>query len=189
MYDAVVSEKREAGESIQTIEEIPSAIQTRIILSRSKDKWEWLRKGLDNTIEGCSKEQAQQIYQLFDNLAILFRERLLHHHSEPRAITFTISDINDNNYQNLLALLKITRKAQILYTYTSSGKDSGKREIYYVPNRILWPDRGLDPQGQHARVSITTTNLWAAATLNKKIPVTKCDFLDDKQEALEFSHE
>jgi hypothetical protein len=172
MYDKVVSERRSSGESNPTVKEIPASVQTDIILERSKKKWEWIKEGFDKSIVGCSRTDAEQLYKLFDNLAILFRERLLHHNSEPRAIAFTISDVDSQNYLALLRLLEIARKAQILYTYTSSAKDSGKRETYYVPNRILWPDRGLDPHGQHARVSIKTKDLWAAATQGQKIPFT-----------------
>jgi hypothetical protein len=35
---------------------------------------------------------------------------------------------------------------------------------------MLWPVRGLDPHGQHARVSLKAGHLWAAATENKRIP-------------------
>jgi hypothetical protein len=68
-------------------------------------------------------------------------------------------------------LLNIARKAQLLYTYSSSSKEAGSREIYYMPNRILCPDRGLDPVGQHARVSLTAESLFLAASENKKIPL------------------
>ncbi len=168
MYDKVVSEHDQAEEH-PMIDEIKPSIQSEVILNRSKRKWEWIRDGLDRSIEGCSREQAEQLYQLFDNLAILFRARLLHHKSEPRAIAFTVSDVDYIHYPKLRALLGIARKAQIIYTYTSSAKDYGKREIYYVPNRILWPERGLDPHGQHARVSLKARDLWVAASENRQI--------------------
>jgi len=170
MYDKVVSEKHSKGEKDFIVNVISHTIQTEIILDRSKKKWDFIRTGLDNTITGCSREQALQLSRLFENLAILFKERLLKHKSEPRAITFTISDKEFEHYSKLEGLLNIARKAQLLYTYTSSGKESGKREIYYVPNRILWPDRGLDPVGQYSHVSIKTRHLWTAANNNQKIP-------------------
>lgn len=179
MYDKVISEMRARGETTPAAKEIPASIQTEIILERSKKKWDWIREGFDKSIEGCSRVDAERIYRLFDNLAILFRERLLHHNSEPRAIAFTISATEFPEFADLTRLLQISRKAQILYTYTSSAKDSGRREVYYVPNRILWPDRGLDPHGQHARVSIKAHDLWAAAAQNRKIPFD----VDDKEEA------
>ena len=47
-----------------------------------------------------------------------------------------------------MRILNIARKATLLYTREGTGsKDYGGREYYYVPNRILWPIRGLDPHG------------------------------------------
>jgi hypothetical protein len=183
MYDKLFSESRQLPDTGVAIQEISPAVQTDILLERSKKKWEWIRDGLDKSIEGCSRTDAERIYRLFDNLAVLFRERLLHHKSEPRAIAFTISEGESSSFQDLQRLLDISRKAQILYTYTSSAKDSGKREIYYVPNRILWPDRGLDPHGQHARVSIKCRDLWGAAAHNRQIPFTASN--DNEQGSLE----
>jgi hypothetical protein len=185
MYDLVYSELSSGGDDNPKIDQIPPPIQSRIIEERSIKKWDWIRSGLDDSVEGCSRIQAQQIYNLFDNLAIHFRERLLHHPSEPRAINFTISEESFEHTSDLLALLKIAQRAQLLYTYSSSAKDLGKKEIYYVPNRMLWPSRGLDPQGQHARVSLRARVLWEAASKNKSIP------FDKKEESLnmELFHE
>jgi hypothetical protein len=185
MYDKVVSENRAKGLQESRVVEIPASIQTEIILERSRKKWDWIRDGFDKSVDGCSRVDADHIFRLFDNLAILFRERLLHHESEPRAIAFTISGSEFSEHPKLMHLLQIARKAQILYTYTSSAKDSGRREVYYVPNRILWPDRGLDPHGQHARVSIKARDLWAAASDNRKIPFDPAD----KNEATEYQEE
>lgn len=170
MYDKMISDKHASGEKNIKIDMIPPSIQTQIILERSRRKWDYIREGLDKSIEGCNKEQAGQIYRLFDHLAILFKKRLLHHKSEPRAIVFTVSDINYEYYEGLINLLEIAHKGQILYTYTSSAKDHSRREKYYVPNRILWPERGLDPVGQYSRVSLKTRDLWAAAKNNVEIP-------------------
>jgi hypothetical protein len=170
MYDSLVSEIHASGGDISSIKEIPPNVQREVILDRSKRKWEWIEDGLANSIDGCSLEEGKHIYQLFDQLAILFRNRLLVHESEPRAVTFTISDKKSEHHSALIKLLDKAKKAQILYTYRSSAKDSGSRETYYVPNRILWPERGLDPVGQHARVSLKSSVLWEAAVNNKEIP-------------------
>jgi hypothetical protein len=66
-------------------------------------------------------------------------------------------------------ILRILQQAQLLYIRSGPAKDKGKRELYYVPNRMLWPERGLDPHGQHARVSLSATDLWAAADENRPI--------------------
>ena len=172
MYDALVSEIHASSGDISSIKEIPPNVQREVILDRSKRKWEWIEDGLSNSIEGCSLEEGKYIYQLFDQLAILFRNRLLFHESEPRAVTFTISDKKSEHYPALIELLNKAKKSQILYTYRSSAKDSGSRETYYVPNRILLPERGLDPHGQHARVSLKSSVLWEAAINNKEIPLS-----------------
>jgi len=170
MYDKVVSELNAAGAKTSKVENIPPAIQSQVLIERSRRKWEWMRDQLGKGYEECTEEEGRRIYKLFDNLAILFKKRLSEHASEPRAITFTISEVDSAEYQHLKKLLQIARKAQLLYSYTSSAKDSGKREEYFVPNRILCPERGLDPHGQHARVSIKASHLWDAAQNNREIP-------------------
>jgi hypothetical protein len=172
MYDHVYSDKSSKVEDKSSIliDSIPYSVQSHVIIDRSRQRWDGIREGLDSSIEGCSREQSKQIYNLFDKLAYLFKQRLLEHKSEPRAIKFTISETNFEHYEDLLKLLRIARKAQLLYAYTSSAKDYGSREVYYVPNRILWPVRGLDPCGQHARVSLRARYLWEAATNNVNIP-------------------
>ncbi len=171
MYDRQVSETKDISDD--TISIIPPNIQRDVILELSKEKWEWMQNELDNTIDGCCRELAKGVYQLLDNLAILFKKRLKSDISEPRAVEFTISGLDEKRHTNLLEVLKIAQKAQLIYTYSSSAKDRGKREKYYMPNKMLWPDRGLDPEGQHARVSITADNLQNAASENTEIPFAR----------------
>ncbi len=144
------------------IDHIPASIQDEIIKKRSQEMWEKI-KSLHKSIRDCSPIQSEMIFNLFDNLALLFRERLKRHKSEPRAIVFTISAMTEELDEKIYPLLNIARSAQILYQRSGPAKDNGKREIYYVPNRMLWPIRGLDPVGQHARVSIKATDIWNAA--------------------------
>lgn len=159
MFDRVVSEGRD-GASASLVK--PN-IQTDIILDRSHRKWEWLRDQISLDIEDCSTEDGGRAYRLLDALAKYFRHRLLYHGSEPSALSFTISGRETPIMEKLSHLLDILRKAQLLYVRSGSAKDIGGIENYYVPNRILWPARGLDPHGQHARVSIQARVLWQAA--------------------------
>jgi len=154
------------------IKEINYTIQNQIIMEKSRELWKDIEDGLDRNVENCSSEQAKQIQQLFNNLMILFRNRLKSHKSEPRAITFTVSQktTHEQIYNQVKNLLDIARKSQILYTRTSRSKDDGKLETYYIPNRLLFPSLGLDPEGQHARVSLKATDLWNAAEKNMQIP-------------------
>lgn len=171
MYDKMISlANDDESNQPKVVNEIAPSVQAEIILDQSKRLWDLLRDGLDQFVEGCSREDAIRAYCLMDNLAILFRERLLRHKSEPTANSFTISGRDEIARAGLEHLIEILRKAQIIYARSGAAKDKGKREVYYVPNRMLWPDRGLDPNGQHARVSIGATELWLAAKDNRPIP-------------------
>jgi len=173
MYDAEVSSKKDDTK----IEMIPPKTQRDIIKARSDAMWKRLEDGLEKEIEACTESQGKRIYQLFDNLVLHFRERLIKHKSEPRAIMFTISQVDNEHYSELIGLLKIAQMSQLLYTRSGVAKDDGRKEIYYVPNRMLLPTRGLDPNGQHARVSLKCNDLWNAAVGNIPIP-----FNDDANE-------
>jgi len=165
MYDNSISrssKKNSEGRS-DPIHSIPSNIQTKVILDRSQRTWDWLKDRIAQDIEDCSTEDGQRAYRLLDALAVHFRFRLMNHDSEPCALSFTISQQNSEIMTNLNHLIEILRKAQLLYIRSGSSKDDGRRETYYVPNKILWPSRGLDPHGQHARISIPASSLWDAA--------------------------
>lgn len=167
MFDRAKSKLGNSEEGPNAVQCIASEIQTEIIVERSRRLWTWLQEGISQDIDGCSSEDGDRVYRLVDALALLFRERLLHHKSEPGALSFTISGRDAEEMKKLAHLLDILRKAQLLYLRDGPAKDSGKREIYYVPNRMLWPARGLDPHGQHARVSISASALWEAAERGK----------------------
>jgi hypothetical protein len=168
MYDEAISRLESASAKIK---QITPAIQTERLEALSKRRWDWIRQGFNNSVRGCTREDAKHIAQLLDNLAILLTHRLHHHKSEPRAITFSISAKESfSKTQSVLNLLEIARRAQILFKRTSSGKDDGKREDYYTFDRLLWIDRGLDPVGQNACVSIEARFLWEAAFANRPFP-------------------
>ncbi|WGQ15034.1 hypothetical protein [Sphingobacterium faecium] len=173
MYDSAISQNK--GNS--KIKHIPYAIQNDIIKQRSLKMWERLKNGLDKEIEGCTFEDGKYLNQLFENIHLLFIRRLREHKSEPRAITFSISGIEKDEikYDSVIHLLEIAQKAQMLYTRISSGKEMGKHELYYAPNRMLMPAKGLDPHGQYSRVSIKLLDLYNAAFSNKELPFSKDD--------------
>ena len=182
MFDKAVSETNELGGDggLETLSGIVPRIQTTVILERSQRSWEWLEEnGIARDIAGCTTEDGQRAYRLLDALAKHFRHRLLHHQSEPCALSFTISGSGQNQevMDNLKRIIEILRKAQLLYIRSGPAKDEGQRETYYVPNKILWPIRGLDPHGQHARVSIQASALWNA-TDQGELPQNR---EDDKQ--------
>jgi hypothetical protein len=172
MYDTVLSQNKH-------YEYIPTSIQSQVIIQKSKDLWR-LAETLDSAIEGCSQKDRLHVYQMLDKLAILFKKRLMSDISEPRAVDFTISGLEEERHAELINILKIAQKAQLLYTYRSSAKDAGKMETYYMTNRMLLPERGLDPFGQHARVSIKADLLLQAAIDNKELPYNKENGYDDE---------
>ena len=164
MYEKALSDCGQAGESALIRDGISPTIQNDIIMQQSSKAWDLLKGGLDKVVVGCSDQDARRVYQLFEQLALLFRARLFGGGSEPRAMSFSISGRKHvAQFEELGRLLKIARKATLLYTREGAAKDGGSREYYYVPNRILWPIRGLDPQGQHARISLPATQLLTAA--------------------------
>lgn len=173
MYDKELSQLPSSNGKHQIPKSIKPGTQNEVIQEKSQELWNKIDNDLFNSIDNCSTKQAEYIKNLFDNLMGLFRQRLLDKSvSEPRAITFTISgkkDFSSQKLAELQELLRISKEAQILYDRISSAKDDGLREVYYVPNRLLFPIRGLDVVGQHARVSIKASELYAAAFENKKI--------------------
>ena len=186
MFDQAVSSARPSP-SARSIEFINPTIQTEIILERSDAAWRWLRERLASDIEGCSIEDGLRAYRLLDALAAHFRERLSADGSEPSALSFTVSRQTSPAMTQLRRLLDILRSAQMLYVRVGPAKDGGRREPYYVPNRILWPSRGLDPHGQHARVSLTSDSLWHAAEtghVDASPQSRRLDSATDRQEEL-----
>lgn len=164
MYDKAVSVGGQEGAGSGPVSAVGPSIQNEILMSLSGKMWEQLEDGLDKIVAGCTRDDARRLERFFEELAQLFRGRLLSGGSEPRAISFSVSGMGGGpEAEELKRLLFIARKATFLYSRSGAAKDSGSRERYYVPNRMLWPVRGLDPQGQHARVSLPASRLMAAA--------------------------
>jgi hypothetical protein len=162
MYDAVYSALGE-DQSILPITLVPAEIQSKVLRDQSENLWKWIESSLSSSIDNCTLADAKCILSLLDNLGRLFRARLLAAKSEPRALAFSISALTEEHEARIMALLHIARRAQLIYFRTGPSKDEGRRETYYVPNRMLWPIRGLDVVGQHARVSLKARDVWAAA--------------------------
>ena len=175
MFEKLISDKQDN----LPIEFIPPDIQTQVILERSQYLWQQINEGLECRVQGCTEEQSEAIKNLLEKLSILFRYRLLNHKSEPRAIVFTISGMEMGSKKIILPLLEIAQKANLLYERMSRAKDDGILEPYYTPNRMLWPSVGLDPQGQHARVSLKAKDI-IAATKGKDFPVDDISDRDDQ---------
>lgn len=171
-YSAKIDEAKGDIEKAK-VKEIRYSFQDEVIKEKSRELWSRIENDLFNNIDNCSTKQAKEIKNLFDQITLLFKERLLSEDaSEPRAITFSISAKHELNSEQLSELdewLRISKEALILYDRKSSGKEFGEKETVYIPNRLLFPDRGLDVIGQHSRVSIKAREIYYAATANKKI--------------------
>lgn len=164
MYDDMLSSSQNNSGNIT---EITPSVQSDVVYRLSESYWKRLRDGIDNEIDSCTSQDGKYVENLFNALAELFRKRLMDEKcSEPRAIAFTISAKTEDVMNRLTPILYIARRAQLLYVRSGSAKDGGATEDYFIPNKMLWPSRGLDPVGQHARVSIQARFLLDAA-LNK----------------------
>lgn len=171
MYDTALSQCSDKTEAIALI---PPSIQTECLERMSKRRWEWVKGGFNSSIKGCTAEDAKHVYQLLDQIGVLFRRRLDLHDSEPRAISFSISaasTLEAKKSEQLQHLLFTARRAQILFKRLSTGKVEGRSEDYYTFDRLLWISRGLDPVGQNARVSVEARFLWNAAFFNRPLPL------------------
>lgn len=156
MYEDMLSEVGAPDK----VKYIKPNIQADVIARLSNTYWERLRHGIDKEQPECSHSQAEQLANFFEALAKLFRDRLLDTNcSEPRAIAFTISAQKAELMSELQPILNLAQRSQLLYVRSGTAKDGGAKEDYYVPNKMLWPARGLDPIGQHARVSIQAKKL------------------------------
>lgn len=170
MFDRTLSEQVDKS---KPIEFISPAIQTECLDQMSKRRWEWISSCFNSSVKDCTTDDASHIKNLVDQLAILFKRRLENHQSEPRAISFSVSawqGVTELQKSQLERLFLIARRAQILFKRLSTAKDEGRSEIYYTFDRLLWIQRGLDPVGQNARVSIEARFLWEAAFENTELP-------------------
>lgn len=141
---------------------VPSDIQSRVIQNRSTKLWEFIRHRLDKDVEGCGKSEAEKLINLFTQLAEYFQYRLKNHKSEPRILTFIISQRTPQTDIELEPIFRLAHKAQLLYIRSGRSKDGGGKEDYYTPNRMLWAEYGLDVHGQRGRASLKAIDLVMA---------------------------
>lgn len=180
MYDTMLSKSDNAP-----ISSIPPEIQSEVIKNQSDALWSQVKE-LDRRVPNCTEEDAELIYNLLEALGNYFLNRLLHHKSEPRILTFTISgNNNQDSFKKLSALFSICRESSLIYIRRGVARDKGKREDYYTLNRMLWPIKGLDPIGQHGRASIPLDHLFAA-TKGQSIPYETPSLRVEEQQELSF---
>lgn len=169
MYDDMLSKSNGV-----VVKQIDPNTQFNVINNRSTALWEMMQNGLEKSIEKCSYDDSKRIHSLFERLGKLFQYRLQNSKSEPRALMFTITGYNEYYKELLEPLFNIARQGRLLYVRMGNAKLDSKREPYYVPNKMLWPIKGLDPIGQHARVSLKAKDIWDAAN-GKDFPITEIE--------------
>jgi hypothetical protein len=162
----VMFERQMSKNSGKPPKEVEPDVQDDVVKTQSDRLWELIENNLEKRLPNCTMEDGQAIARLFTRLAEYFRERLLHHASEPRVVTFIISERDHPDYVKVERLLLLAERAQVVYVRLGTSKKGGGRENYYVPNRMLWPRYGLDAHGQHGRASLKAQDLWAAASAN-----------------------
>lgn len=157
---------------ITKLKNIDTATQNEIIMHRSQALWLILRNGLDKIVPNCTSEEGEHIHRMFDRVMILFKKRLISNISEPRAVVFSLTGEKGYTaeYEYICKLINISCKAQMLYTRISSGKRLGSKILYYVPNRMLLPDRGLDVKGQYSQVAIRVVDLYESIIKDNDLP-------------------
>lgn len=180
MYDQAYSETPTA------ISSIAPRYQEAVLMEISERLWTKLRtKKLSDQLSECTEEQALMVYNFFEVLGDLLTQRLKKHKSEPRVLTFTISGNSEEFRETIEEIFSIARKSLLLYERSGPAKDSGRRETFYVPNRMLWIARGLDPIGQHGRVSLPAKDIVAAFG-GTAFPYSTENKPDAPQQELEF---
>ena len=181
MYDAALSKITNSEEKLDSIS---ASIQQEILVFKSKKLWERL-EFLNKSNPDCTEEQAKHIFNLFQNLMVHFKDRLMSELSEPRTVTFVITSQNQTNMEYINQLLEIVLKAQLLFTRHGKDKRTGKKTTVFVPNRLLLLTYGLDPHGQYASASIKAYDILNAIKNNKKIPLPKIKTIEnDDQKTL-----
>lgn len=148
----------EKSNTNENITFISPKTQYEAILQESQNKWESL-KYLSVQIEGCDEDTALNIERFFKSFGSKLKSILLDtKSSEKQILTFTIEKLEDSKFkEDIKKVLFIAEKAGLLYSRIGPGKNSN-RTTWYTPNRILWTDLGLDPNGQNGRINITPEN-------------------------------
>lgn len=134
---------------------IRTTTQHEAILDLSRKKWMDLQN-IDRKITDCSREDAEKLYMFFENFGNLLLDKILDPTStEKKILSFSISDtkVMKSQVKEFERLFNIAK--QDGYIYTRLGRDkSGGRTIWYTPNRLLWPNLGLDPLGENGHFSL-----------------------------------
>lgn len=166
-FDLCASEDR----SLNQILTIQSRLQSEAIFKCSDKLWGSLSEGLHKRSARITAEESQKLHNFFNQLGLYFRDRLVSNISEPRVLSFVLSDLKkDSNLTNEVEkILNLAFEHTLLFSRPYVSRDGGVSETLYTPNKLLWPSFGLDVVGQSGRASIKISEIHGAMN-NKKIP-------------------
>ncbi|HQS57744.1 MAG: hypothetical protein B7Y56_08270 [Gallionellales bacterium 35-53-114] len=152
---------------------IPTGLQSEAIFACSERLWNSLREGLHKRSARVTAQDSIKLLNLFEQLGQYYRRRLISDISEPRVLSFVISDVKANQVaaNEVERILSLAFEHTLMFARPYHSRDGGTLETLYTANKLLWPTFGLDVVGQSGRASIKAQDLLAA-TSGKEIPFT-----------------
>lgn len=175
-FDLLASKDRTS----QNCQSVPAGLQSEAVFSCGERLWNTLSDGLHKRSARISAQDSEKLHHLFNQLGIYFKKRLVSNISEPRVLSFVISEKKSNPEMtvHIERILNLALEHSLLFARPYSSREGGTLEILYTPNKLLWPTYGLDVVGQSGRASIRVSELWNAMS-GKEISFSQ-DNCDDK---------
>ena len=146
------------GIRVERGEEIPYSLQNKAVYKTSQAAFEWISRNIEIT--------GPAISQLMLDLADVFREKLIHHGSEPEAGRLVIKDVakldSDDN-KRLKEILDDSVRWSVLHAvdqaaaYFPKHKTDVRSDDFY-PNRLFAPILRISPRPRW-RTTFTVTEL------------------------------
>ncbi len=169
-FDIQASKDRDRVE----FKSIPAAVQSEAIFGCCDRLWRIIDDGLDKRSSRISTTDANHLKNFFKQLGSYFQRRLNSNISEPRVLSFVISEKerNPKATRDLEKVMDLAIEQTLLFARLYPSRDGGAPETAYTPNKLLWPCLGLDVVGQSGRASIKASEL-VGALRGKELPLNK----------------
>lgn len=185
-FDLLASKDR----ANQVWSSIPPSLQSEAIFACSERLWNVLGDGLHKRSARITAQDSEKLRNLFDQLGIYFRKRLVSCISEPRILSFVLSDkkTNQEMTNQVEQILTLAFEHTLLFARPYPSREGGTQEYLYTPNKLLWPTYGLDVVGQSGRASIKIGELWNAMS-GREITFSPNECDNDAQDNLQLGFE
>lgn len=169
---------------------IPSLLQSEAIFACGERLWNVLSDGLHKRSTRITAQDSERLHNVFDQLGIYFKKRLTSDISEPRILSFVLSDkkTNPEMTAQVMRILNLAFEHTLLFARPYSSRDGGSLEYLYTPNKLLWPTYGLDVVGQSGRASVKIGDLWDAMS-GKGIPFSPTEADNELQDNIQLGFE